>query len=76
VRVPDTKDEQFHPDDQVLLEIDLQGDLGKVRTAGIVRRAMLHEMGKKVTLVGIEFVGITDTDSKKLNNFIYGETLI
>ena len=76
VRVPDTKQEEFHPDDQVLLEIDLQGDLGKVRTAGIVRRAMLHEMGKKVTLVGIEFVGMTDTDSKKLNNFIYGETLI
>ncbi len=76
VRVQDTKHEEFHPDDQVLLEIDLQGGLGKVRTAGIVRRAMLHEMGKKVTLVGIEFVGMTDTDSKKLNNFIYGETLI
>ena len=76
VRVPDAKQEEFHPDDQVLLEIDLQGDLGKVRTAGIVRRAMLYEMGKKVTLVGIEFVGMTDIDSKKLNNFIYGETLI
>lgn len=76
VRVPDAKQEEFHPDDQVLLEIDLQGDLGKVRTAGIVRRAMLYEMEKKVTLVGIEYVGMTDIDSKKLNNFIYGETLI
>lgn len=76
VRVPDTVQEEFQADDQVLLEIDFQGELGKVRTAGIVRRAMLHEMGKKFTLVGIEFVGMSDTDSKKLNNFIYGETLI
>jgi hypothetical protein len=58
------------------VEIDLQAELGKVRTAGIVRRAMLYEMEKRMTLVGIKFVGMTDTDSKKLNNFIYGETLI
>ena len=76
VKVPDAKQEEFHPDDQVLMEIDLQADLGKVRTAGIVRRAMIYEMGKKVALVGIEFVGMTDTDSKKLNNFIYGDSLI
>lgn len=76
VRVPKAEPEEFQPNDQVLVEIDLQAELGKVRTAGIVRRAMLYEMEKRMTLVGIKFVGMTDTDSKKLNNFIYGETLI
>lgn len=76
VKVPTAEPEEFQPNDQVLLEIDLEADLGKVRTAGIVRRAMLHEMEKRTTLVGIKFVGMTDTDSKKLNNFLCGETLI
>jgi CRP-like cAMP-binding protein len=76
VRVPNAGPEEFRLDDKVLLEIDLPGDLGKVRTAGIARRAMLYEMEKKITLVGIEFVGMSDADSKKLNSFIYGETLI
>ena len=76
VRVPEAELEEFQPNDQVLLEIDLEADLGKVRTAGIVRRAMLYEMEKRTTLVGIKFVGMTDNDSKKLNNFIYGKTLI
>jgi phage gp29-like protein len=60
----------------VLLEIDLEADVGKVRTAGIVRRSMPYEIEKRTTLVGIKFVGMTDTDSKKLNKFIYGETII
>ena len=76
VRVPEAELEEFQPNDQVLLEIDLEADLGKLRTAGIVRRAMLYEMEKRTTLVGIKFVGMTDNDSKKLNNFIYGKTLI
>jgi len=76
VKVPKAEPEEFQPNDQVLLEIDLEADLGKVRTAGIVRRSMLNEMEKRTTLVGIKFVGMTDTDSKKLNNFVCGETLI
>ena len=76
VRVPDTKPEEFHPDDQVLVEIDLQGDLGKVRTAGIVRRAKASEKEKRITLLGIQFVGMSDIDSKNLSDFIYGEIFI
>ena len=76
VKVPKAESEEFQPNDQVLLEIDLEADVGKVRTAGIVRRAMPYEIEKRTTLVGIKFVGMTDTDSKKLNNFIYGETII
>ena len=76
VKIPKAEPEEFQPNDQVLLEIDLEADLGKVRTAGIVRQAMLYEMEKKTTLVGIKFLGITDTDSKKLNNFLYGEALV
>jgi len=75
-KVPKAEPEEFQPNDQVLLEIDLGADLGKVRTAGIVRRAMLHEMEGRMTLVGIKFVGMTDSDSKKLNNSIFGKTLI
>jgi CRP-like cAMP-binding protein len=76
VRVPDTKPEEFHPDDQVLVEIDLQGDLGKVRTAGIVRRVKASEKDKRITLLGIQFVGMSDMDSKNLSDFIHGETFI
>ena len=76
VRVPDTKAEEFHPNDQVLVEIDLQGDLGKVRTAGIVRRVKASDKEKRITLLGIQFVGMSDTDSKNLSDFIYGETFI
>jgi len=76
VRVPDTKPEEFHPDDQVLVEIDLQGDLGKVRTAGIVRSVKATEKKKRITLLGIQFVGMSDIDSKNLSDFICGETFI
>ena len=76
VKVPNSEPEEFQLNDQVLLEIDLEADFGKVRTAGIVRRAVLYEMEKKTTLVGIKFVGMTDTDSEKLNSLIYGKTLI
>jgi c-di-GMP-binding flagellar brake protein YcgR len=58
------------------LEIDLEADLGKIRTAGIVRRAMLYEMEKRTTLVGIKFLGMTETDSKKLNGFVCGENIV
>ena len=76
VKVPNAEPEEFQPNDQVLLEIDLEADLGKIRTAGIVRRAMLYEMEKRTTLVGIKFLGMIDTDSKKLNGFVCGENII
>ena len=76
VRVPNSTPEDFHPDDQVLLEIDLQGDLAKVRTAGIVRRVKASEKEKGITLLGIQFVGMSDTDSKNLSELIYGETFV
>ena len=76
VKVPKAEPEEFRPNDQVLLEIDLEADLGKIRTAGIVRRTMLYEMEKKMILVGIKFLGIVDTDSKKLTNFLHGEALV
>jgi c-di-GMP-binding flagellar brake protein YcgR len=76
VKVPEAEPEKFQLNDQVLLEIDFEADLGKIRTAGIVRRAMLYEMEKKTTLVGIKFLGMTDSDTKKLSNFLYGEALV
>ena len=76
LRVPEAEPEEFQPNDQVLLEIDLEGDLGKVRTAGIVLRAMPYEIEIRTTLVGIKFLDIKDTDRKKLKNFVCGETLI
>ena len=76
VKVPKTEPEEFQCNDHVLLEIDLETDLGQVRTAGIVRRAISYEREKGTTLVGIKFIGMADTDGKKLNKFVYGETLI
>jgi CRP-like cAMP-binding protein len=76
VSLPNSEPEEFQLNAQVLLEIDLEGDFGKVRTAGIVRRALLYEVKKNTTLLGIQFIGMTDTDSKRLNSLIYGKTLI
>jgi len=76
VKIPKAEPEEFQLNDQVLLEIDLEADLGKIRTAGIVRRAMLYEMEKRTTLVGIKFLGMTETDSKKLNGFVCGENIV
>ena len=76
VKVPKSEPEEFQLNDQILLEIDFESDLGKIRTAGTVRRAMLYEMEKKTTLLGIKFLGMTDSDSKKLSNFLYGEALV
>jgi c-di-GMP-binding flagellar brake protein YcgR len=76
VKVPKAEPEEFQLNDQVLLEIDLEANLGKIRTAGIVRRAMLYEMEKRTTLVGIKFLGMTETDSKKLNGFVCGENIV
>ena len=76
LKVPRAEPEEFQPNDQVLLEIDLEADLGKIRTAGIVRRTMLYEMEKKMTILGIEFLGMIDTDRKKLSNFLHGEALV
>ncbi len=76
VKVPKAEPEEFQLNDQVLLEIDFESDLGKIRSAGIVRRAMLNEIEKNTTLLGIKFLGMTDSDSKKLNNFLYGEALV
>jgi CRP-like cAMP-binding protein len=75
VKVQKAEPEEFQLNDQVLLEIDFEADLGNIRTAGIVRRAMLYEMEKKTTFVGIKFLGMTDSDSKKLSNFLCGEAL-
>jgi len=76
VKVPEAEPEKFQLNDQVLLEIDFEADLGKIRTAGTVRRAILYETEKKTTLLGIKFLGMKDSDSKKLSNFLYGETLV
>ena len=76
VKVPRSEPEEFQLNDQILLEIDFESDLGKIRTAGTVRRAMVYEMEKKTTLLGIKFLGMTDSDSKKLSNFLYGEALV
>jgi c-di-GMP-binding flagellar brake protein YcgR len=76
VKISNSEPEEFQLNDQVLLEIDLEADFGKIRTAGIVRRAVLYESEKRTTLVGIKFIGMADTDSSKLNNLIYGKTLI
>ena len=53
VKVPKAEPEEFQYNDHILLEIDLETDLGKVRTAGIVRRAMSCEKAEGTTLVGI-----------------------
>ena len=76
VKVSEAEPEEFQLKDQVLLEIDFEADLGKIRTAGTVQRAMLYEMEEKTTLLGIKFLGMTDSDSKKLSNFLYGEALV
>jgi CRP-like cAMP-binding protein len=60
--------------DQLRLEIELPKPWGEIRVLGSVRWVKPSETKKKVTLVGIEFEGASDTDAKKLKEFLHGES--
>jgi CRP-like cAMP-binding protein len=57
----------------IRLEITLPSPLGKIRTLGVVQRVQTPGEKDKESLLGVEFVGTSDEDTKKLKEFIYGE---
>ena len=76
MRISEAEPEDFHPDGRVLLEISLPAPREKICTEGIVRRTKASEKEKRMILLGIQFGGMSDTDSSKLYELIYGESLI
>ena len=73
VALLDSEPDSFHPEGQVRLEIVLPEPWGEIRTLGVIRRVKPIKKEKKMTLVGIEFEGMAETDSQKLDEFIHGE---
>jgi hypothetical protein len=53
------------------LKIELPAPWGEISTLGIVRHATVT--GSTAQL-GIEFIEVSDEDTKKLHHFIYGQT--
>jgi hypothetical protein len=73
-RVLGASPDAFHIEGEVRLEIGLPGTWGAVNTLGTVRRVKPALTDPKMILVGVDYVGMADTDAKKLKEFLYGET--
>jgi c-di-GMP-binding flagellar brake protein YcgR len=73
VAVQEAKPDSFYPEGQLRLEIELPEPWGEIRTLGIIRRVKPMKKETNMTLVGIEFEGMAETDSQKLDEFIHGE---
>jgi CRP-like cAMP-binding protein len=64
--------EPFQLHSEVRLEIELPQPWGEIRTLGIIRRVKPARMDQKLTMLGIDYVSIAESDTKKLKEFLSG----
>jgi CRP-like cAMP-binding protein len=64
----------FHLNGPVHLTIELPTPWGQIRSLGTVRRVESASKEEKKILIGVVFAGMAATESKKLRQFIYGES--
>jgi len=72
VRVSGASPKTFLVQGEVRLEIDLPEPWGEIRTLGTIRRVKSAQTEKEMTMVGIEYVGMAETDAKKLIDYLSG----
>jgi CRP-like cAMP-binding protein len=72
VGVSGASPEPFQLKSEVRLEIELPQPWGEIRTLGIIRRVKPARTDQKVTMLGIDYVGIAESDAKKLKNYLSG----
>jgi CRP-like cAMP-binding protein len=66
--------EQFDPETKVDLEIVLPSPWGLIRAEGQVSQIKPGHIRGKPTLLRIEFVSMEEKETKKLKEFLYGDT--
>jgi CRP-like cAMP-binding protein len=62
--------EPFQLQSEVRLEIDLPQPWGETRTLGVIRRVKPARTNEKMIMVGIDYVGIAESDAKKLRDYL------
>jgi CRP-like cAMP-binding protein len=65
---PDT----FQLQSEVRLEIELSQPWGEIRTLGIIRRIKPARTDQKMTMLGIDYTGMAESDAKKLKEYLAG----
>lgn len=72
VAVSGATPEAFQLQSEVRLEIELPQTWGEIRTLGTIRRVKPSLTDQKVTMLGIDYVGIAESDAKKLKDYLSG----
>lgn len=71
VRVSGASPAAFHVQGEARLEIELPEPWGEIRTLGTIRRVKPAVTDEKMTMVGIDFYGMADSDVKKLREYLH-----
>jgi CRP-like cAMP-binding protein len=64
--------EPFQLQSEVRLEIELPQPWGEIRTLGAIRRVKPARTDQKLIMLGIDYVGIAESDAKKLKDYLSG----
>ena len=72
VGVSGASPEPFQLQSEVRLEIELPQPWGEIRTLGTIRRVKPARTDEKVTMLGIDYVVIAESDAKKLKDYLSG----
>jgi len=72
VGVSGASPESFQLQSEVRLEIELPQPYGEIRNLGTIRRVKSARTNQKVTMLGIDYVGIAESDAKKLKDYLSG----
>jgi len=62
----------FLPQSEVRLEIELSQPWGEIRTLGTIRRVKPARTDQKMTMLGIDYTGMAESDAKKLKDYLSG----
>jgi CRP-like cAMP-binding protein len=62
----------FQLQSEVRLEIELSQPWGEIRTLGTIRRIKPARTDQKMTMLGIDYTGMAESDAKKLKAYLAG----
>jgi CRP-like cAMP-binding protein len=72
VGVSGASPDSFQLQSEVRLEIELPQPWGEIRTLGTIRRIKPARTDQKVTMLGIDYTGMAESDGKKLKEYLSG----
>jgi len=72
VSVSGASAEAFQLQSELRLEIELPQPWGEIRTLGTIRRVKPARTDQKLTMLGIDYLGIADSDAKRLKDYLSG----